>query len=382
MRVLALEPYYGGSHRAFLDRWIAGSRHRFTLLTLPPYKWKWRMRHGAVTLAGEAADRLAAGNAWDLLFCSDMLNLAEFRGLAPPPVRDLPAVAYFHENQLTYPVQVEKERDLQFAITNLTTALAADEVWFNSAYHQDELLAAIPAFLKRMPDFQPYEALEKIRGRSRVRPPGIEPMGTPAVRRAGPLRILWAARWEFDKDPETFFRALERLAGDGVEFRLSVVGESFRRVPEVFAAARERFAHHIDRWGYQESRSEYLRALSEADVLVSTARHEFFGLAAVEAIAAGCYPLLPRRLSYPELLAGVPEDRQRDFFYDGSVEELASRLAELSAAKAAGNLWDGDPHLAVRAVAAFSWDRLGPRLDDAVAAVSCHPPPPRDTLPR
>ena len=91
MRVLALEPYYGGSHKAFLDAWSSGSRHRWTLLTLPPYKWKWRMRHGALTLAAQVEERLGAGERWDAVFCSDMLNLAEFRGLAPAPVAALPA---------------------------------------------------------------------------------------------------------------------------------------------------------------------------------------------------------------------------------------------------------------------------------------------------
>ena len=56
MRILALEPYYGGSHRAFLDGWVAHSRHEWTVLELPAYKWKWRMRHAAITLA----DRVAA----------------------------------------------------------------------------------------------------------------------------------------------------------------------------------------------------------------------------------------------------------------------------------------------------------------------------------
>ncbi|MGM0378085.1 MAG: tRNA-queuosine alpha-mannosyltransferase domain-containing protein, partial [Bacteroidota bacterium] len=35
-----------------------------------------------------------------------MLNLAEFSGLADESVRRLPKISYFHENQLTYPVQV------------------------------------------------------------------------------------------------------------------------------------------------------------------------------------------------------------------------------------------------------------------------------------
>ncbi|MHC4677644.1 MAG: tRNA-queuosine alpha-mannosyltransferase domain-containing protein, partial [Planctomycetota bacterium] len=123
MRILALEPYYGGSHKALLDGWSARSRHEWTVLTLPAYKWKWRMRHAAVTFADEVGRLAAEGRQWELLFCSDILNLAEFLGLAPRCVRELPAIIYFHENQLTYPVRLESERDYQFAVTNMTSAL-------------------------------------------------------------------------------------------------------------------------------------------------------------------------------------------------------------------------------------------------------------------
>ena len=44
LRILALEPYYGGSHRAFLDGLAARSRHAWTVLSMPARKWKWRIR--------------------------------------------------------------------------------------------------------------------------------------------------------------------------------------------------------------------------------------------------------------------------------------------------------------------------------------------------
>ena len=53
MQVLALEPYHGGSHEAFLDGWSSRSRHEWTVLGLEAYKWKWRMRHAAITLADD-----------------------------------------------------------------------------------------------------------------------------------------------------------------------------------------------------------------------------------------------------------------------------------------------------------------------------------------
>ena len=40
LRILALEPYYGGSHGAFLDTWAANSAHEWTLETLAARHWK------------------------------------------------------------------------------------------------------------------------------------------------------------------------------------------------------------------------------------------------------------------------------------------------------------------------------------------------------
>ncbi|MBN1490895.1 MAG: DUF3524 domain-containing protein [Phycisphaerae bacterium] len=367
MRILALEPYHGGSHKAFLDGWIAHSQHAWTVLGLPAYKWKWRMRHAAITFAEQVAERVAAGERWDALFCSDMLNLAEFLGLAPTAVRSLPTVAYFHENQLTYPVRQESERDWHFAFTNLTTALAATQVWFNSAFHRDAWLGAMAAFLPRMPDCQPTDAVDRIRRKAIVYPPGVAAFEPRGPRNPGPMRILWAARWEHDKDPDTFFAALNILRHCGVDFRISVVGEQFREQPPIFEQARHELSDRIDRWGFQPTRKAYEEALGEADIIISTARHEFFGISVVEAIAAGAWPLLPRRLAYPEILSAAGASETDRFFYAGDADALADRLAELAGRIEAGTLWDDDPTWGARTVARFTWPVLGPRLDGAIA---------------
>lgn len=364
MRVLALEPYYGGSHRRFVDGWIARSMHAWDLRPLPARKWKWRMRHSAVTYAEEVEAAVAEGAAWDVVWCSDMVNLAEFRALAPPAVGRLPAVAYFHENQLTYPVRFPKERDYQFGMTNITSALAAREVWFNSAFHRDEFLEAIPRFLKVMPDHQPIAVAEKIERRARVLHPPIDGVERRAgQRRPGPLRIVWAARWEFDKAPEVLFEALDRLLAQGVDFHVSVLGEQFDEAPEVFAQARERLGGRVAAWGFLPARADYLAALHEADVFVSTAIHEFFGLAAVEAMAAGARPLLPRALAYPEVLQLADHPEREAFFYDGGSVELAGRLAELAAAPDQATA--GVPALRPR-MESFFWADAAPQLDEAL----------------
>lgn len=388
MRVLALEAYYGGSHQAFLDGWVAHSRHTWTLQTLSPHHWKWRMRHAALEFARRLRECPDAGPTrptWDVVLATDMLNLAEFAGLAPASIAALPRVLYFHENQFTYPVTKPHERDLHFAFSNLMSAAAADAVWFNSDFHRQDFFAASEQFLTRMPDHAPRAELAACRQRSAVQHPGIDrppvsdemlPSGqaSPADKNA-PLRIVWAARWEHDKNPEDFFSALEHLRSH-LPFELSVLGQSYGDSPRCFATAQHAFREQIRHWGFLESRAAYWRALTSADVFVSTAKHEFFGIAAVEAMAAGLFPLLPNRLAYPELLGRFGEsvaprvagpDREC-FLYNGSPEQLAERLRACGERKASGRLAEQARSLRPRA-AAFFWDARAAAMDDALEEV-------------
>ena len=368
MNILALEPYYGGSHKAVLDGLSRASRHTWTILTLPAHKWKWRMRHSAITFAARVKDLVEEGKTWDLVFCSDMLNLAEFVALACVEVARLPRVVYFHENQLTYPVRFESERDYQYVMTNLTSALSADAVWFNSEFHRTSFLDAMIEFLKSMPDHQPLEVVEQIRAKSAVYSPGIDDIGGPSERKPGSLRILWAARWEHDKNPEDFFEALKILKANNIQFRLSVIGQSFRDQPNVFAEAKRDFRDKIDHWGYQANRSDYQAVLTQADVIVSTANHEFFGIGVLEAVAAGAYPVVPKRLSYPEILCLGETKAAEQLFYDGTVEDLAKTLQNLAQRIQTENLWPNrlTPGLLTDR---FKWANLASTYDDALEQI-------------
>jgi len=373
MKILALEPYLGASHQAFLDGWRARSRHHWDVLALAPSRSSWRIWHATLSLAEDVSRRLADGQWWDLIFCSDMLNLAEFRGLAPEQVRSLPAVAYFYENQLTAPVRHESERNPHDVFTNLTTALAADHVWFNSVFHRDDFLGSLPTFAKTLPDGRLSDLADRIRAKSAVWYPGIDDFPERATRPPGPMRILWVARWEHDKNPETFFQALQQLKWYGAEFRLSVIGQQFLEHPPAFDWARQYFYYHIDWWGFQPNRHDYQDALAESDVVVSTADYEFFGLSTVEAIGAGAYPLLPKRLAFPEILGPADSPEVREFFYEGGVQGLADRLVALAERTHHNDLWQGDPQRARRLVEKFHWDRLVPAMDDELESIARRP---------
>jgi glycosyltransferase involved in cell wall biosynthesis len=107
--------------------------------------------------------------------------------------------------------------------------------------------------------------------------------------------------------------------------------------------------------------------LSWADCIVSTAHHEFFGLAVVEAAAAGCLPLLPPRRAYPELFP--PDQGHAASVYDDTPAGLAEALADAATRLARNDLWQGDPDRARHAVERFTWPILAPQLDDALAAL-------------
>ena len=344
------------------------------------------MRHAALDFA-RRIDRLGASA--DVVFCTDMVSVAELRGLTVSTTAAAPHVLYFHENQLTYPQRTsdarDRQRDLHFSMSNVISAAAADEVWFNSAFHRDEMLRAVPELLFRMPDFRQDGLDQQLRARSRVEWPGVEDMWSDAEARAcvpGPLRVVWVGRWEHDKGPETFFAALDVLRSRGVEFRVSVLGARYREAPDCFDAYRARHPETIAHWGFLERRDDYARALRSADVVVSTARHEFFGIGVVEALLAGALPLLPDRLSYPELLGlqcdddRAAEDRRESLaalerlgggLFEGGAVPLAGRLERLARRKQDGDLKRG--LCRVRAQR-FSWPRRTDALDEALEAAA------------
>ena len=116
LRIGAVEPYFGGSHRRFLEDLAAHSAHEFELFTMPARFWKWRM-HGAGVALLDDIERLGS---CDVLLVSDFLNVAEFLGLARDvwPGGKCPPVALFmHENQLTYPAQDTNERDDHYGLS-------------------------------------------------------------------------------------------------------------------------------------------------------------------------------------------------------------------------------------------------------------------------
>ncbi|MEX2401536.1 MAG: DUF3524 domain-containing protein [Rhodothermales bacterium] len=322
MNVLALEPWYGGSHEHFLDGLIGHSRHEFRAVTMTARFWKWRMHGGAVTMARKTIQALEEGFDPDVIFASDMVNLPAFLALVRPRLGDVPVVLYFHENQLTYPLAPDVDRDHTYGYINYLSCLAADRIVFNSRFHFTEFMEALPTLLRTFPDYTHLKTVREIRKKSIVLHLGMDleahdqyageypaPDWGPSTK--SPI-VLWNQRWEYDKNPEAFFRVMNRLDDSGRKFRLILAGEHFEQQPREFEQAFERYADRIIHYGYAEDFEEYSRLLHRSHLVVSTSIHEFFGIAIMEAVYCGCHPLLPNRLSYPEL---IPESLYRPLLH-------------------------------------------------------------------
>jgi glycosyltransferase involved in cell wall biosynthesis len=396
MRILFLDPFHGGSHAAVAEGYAAHSRHEVTLLTLSQTGgWRWRMRGAAVTLARQTRELMrtegtsgiasSSGprSSFDLIVATDMLDLATFLGLTRDITARIPVALYFHENQLTYPLPAGRKLDLSFPWINYTSALAADMLCFNSDFHRRAFLEALPGLVGRFHDHRELDLLPMLEAKAHVLPPGIDLkrldtlQGDQETRRPGdqetspntlPISpspclpvssdspvILWNSRWEYDKQPATFFEALAELEARGVDFRVIVIGEHIDPQAPDFVDAHEKFGSRALAWGYAADLETYRRRLWQADIVVSTAIQEFFGISVIEAMYCGCVPILPQRLSYPELL---PQEFHSTCLYN-TFEELVDKLqAAIEHLPALRQRWFG-------AVAAhFDWSQMASHYDD------------------
>lgn len=363
LRVLLVEPYYAGSHRAWADGYVAASAHDVRPVTLPASFWKWRMQGGFVTLAHQVRRIIEGAGRADVILASSMTNLPGLLGAARDVLHGTPAALYMHENQLTYPLSPLDREDLTYAMVNWTSMTVAEAVFFNSHYHHDVWFDALPAFLGRFPDHRHSDLIDPVRRRSSVLPVGVDLArldAAPRSTRAVPL-VLWNQRWEYDKGPSEFAAAITALAEQRVGFEVAMTGEVFVDEPPEFTRLRHDLGDRIVHMGFADPDS-YVSLLRSADVVVSTAHQEFFGIAITEAVYAGAMPLLPNRLVYPER---IPPGLHAACLYDSEgdlTRRLASALTRRSeAARIAAELRP--------TMAAFDWAVVAPEYDARLEAI-------------
>lgn len=376
MKVLLLSAYDAASHKRWREALVAHlSDWEFTSLILPPRYFSWRVRGNSLSWAF-GPQRELLEQPWDLLLATSMVDLSGLRGLVPA-LAHVPAVVYFHENQFAYPESGREYGSVEPKLLNIYNALAADLALFNSRYNRDTLLQGAQALLGKLPDAVPPGLAEKISAKSRVLPVPLETghFERPAVAAEGGMpEVVWNHRWEFDKGPDVLLEALRICVARGIGFRLHLVGEQFRKQPQDFAEIEALLRAPgcpviAGEWGFMPSRDAYHALLDRCDAVLSTARHDFQGLALLEAAARGCLPLAPVDLAYPEWF-GVdylsewgfaPTAGRKDVQEEGRA--LAGRLQKLV------NHWHSDSLPMPPDVSNLSWQEMGPRYREALQSV-------------
>ncbi len=329
--ILAFESFDGGSHKQFRETLMNHSEHDWNWVTLPPNDWKWRMTIGAKELVQKAEGEGAFDKDVDVIFATSLLDVAALRALLPKPLRTTPLVLYMHENQVAYPTH--DKRDATFAFINLNSVLCADKVLWNSKWNLDSFLGGIDSLLAHT-KHSLKDIEQEVRAKSEIAwVPVEEP--PPSIMRVKHdddfIRVVWPHRWEHDKGPEELLE-LARQWTEPLNLKWILLGEQFREIPSALQTFLDEFKDDIEHAGFVQSKEAYWDWLYKADWVLSTATHEFFGIAVVESLLAGCKPWLPNRLSYPEL---VPhESLSASPYKDVSNTQFEAVNAHINPAKA------------------------------------------------
>ncbi len=335
--VLLLSAYDAVSHRLWRDRLCASFPDwQWTCLGLPPRHFAWRIRSNGMQWAYQ--ERKVLERHYDLLIATSMVDLATLRGLCPK-LAGIPSIVYFHENQFAYPAGRQRPDNLEPLLVPIYSALCADKIVFNSAYNRRSFLRGVDSLSRSLPEPFPPQAREQLEA-AEVIPVALPAMPVAArnSNKSAWLGVLWNHRWEYDKGPALLLAVIRACMEQQLRIRFHIVGQQFRNQPSEFNEIDKLLAQYCQQQNIPRGQfgflpeEEYRALLFESDVVLSTALHDFQGLAIQEACQAGCTPLAPNDLAYPEYLA-------EEFLYqrneddDSTAASVAKKLAQLGRQK-------------------------------------------------
>ncbi|MEX2470114.1 MAG: DUF3524 domain-containing protein [Pseudohongiellaceae bacterium] len=341
-RILVLSAYDAYSHRQWREHVAAMlPDYDWVHLSLPSRHFAWRIRGNSLQWAFGKADLLR--QQYDIILATSMVDLSSLRGFVPELAR-IPTIVYFHENQFVYPMGRRRQDNVEHKLVPIYTALCADCIVFNSHYNRHSFLEGARKLFNDLPDRIDPAIMNRLDA-SMVLPVPLaeEDFALEPLTRGGKLLdVAWNHRWEYDKGPELLLAVVKQACAATLPVRFHVFGQQFRQQPPAFAEmeplltemARQQ-GQPRGQFGYLPGRQEYLECLRRNDVVLSTAHHDFQGLAMQEGCALGCTPLAPDALVYPEYLESA-------FLYplrqstEHTATEVVTRLKQRAQEKIAG----------------------------------------------
>jgi len=300
-KILLLSTYDAQSHRYWRTQLVNQfPYYDWEVLALKDRYFSWRMGGNALNLKAHYDQQLS--KEYDLIIATSMTDLSTLLGLYPQLAKPSKHL-YFHENQFAYPVNNKQKGLLEIKVRHVYAALVADHLWFNSNYNRNSFLTGVEQLSSDMPDGIPADLVQSLKTKSKVLPVPIaddcQPI-TNKITQPQNIQVVWNHRWEHDKGPETLLELIQ-LCKNKNHIKFHIIGKQFRTLPTAMQKILDNHQLQCLSLGYIESREQYIKTLQQADVVLSTALHEFQGIAMLEAVACGCIPIAPDRLVYPEL---------------------------------------------------------------------------------
>lgn len=290
------------------------SRHAIDILTLARDHWRTiaLSGHRAIVSAMESI----AGKPYDLIIFSGPADVRLVCNRLPPALGNPAVASYFHESQWTYPA--DSLDRIPHLVSHLEAVEASDVVWFNSRFHRrtfyesawDHPSAPVRALAR--------EILPGSWSKTAVLYPPVE-VADMLSRRDKKLRVAWSARWEQEKRPDLLLAIARQLVDRGIDIGLHILGCDEDRWREEVNADPKLGAIVERRSGYLPQ-DDYWDVLASSDIWLSTAEHEFFGIAAIEAAMLGATPVVPAALAYGETLPSAVT------YPPGDIEAAADRV--------------------------------------------------------
>lgn len=304
MKILLLSAYHAQSHAYWAEQLIKQMpEHNWQLVTLSPRYFAWRLRGNALSFKQQYQQTLS--ESFDVIIATSMTDLAMLKALYPH-FNSSRCVLYFHENQFAYPKNANQQMAVEQQMLSVYSAEVADELVFNSEFNRDSFLHGVKTLVQKLPDGIDKQLSQTFASKAKVLavPVQLPKIFPKASKTQGPLHIVWAARWEYDKGPEVLLAVVKALVSKQFPFVLHVLGQSFRQRPEAFDTLENNYRGYLGAFGFVASQKQYWQLLAQSDVFLSTAHHEFYGISVAEAKALGCQLLLPNTQVYPSLYKG------------------------------------------------------------------------------